>query len=91
MIARKCSNKSLERNLAKFVQRISEMEISGMEISGMEISEMDQAPGLYWIESASGLLLHRRGTHEARSISRVSTFLRSILGATYAGPGELPM
>jgi hypothetical protein len=70
---------------------ISEMEISEMEISGMEISEMDQAPGLYWIESASGLLLHRRGTHEARSISRVSTFLRSILGATYAGPGELPM
>jgi len=63
VIARKCSNKSLERNLAKFVQRISEMEISEMEIS-----EMDQAPGLYWIESASGLLLHRRGTHEARSI-----------------------
>jgi len=68
VIARKCSNKSLERNLAKFVQRISEMEISEMEISEMEISEMDQAPGLYWIESASGLLLHRRGTHEARSI-----------------------
>ena len=64
MIARKCSNKSLERNLAKFVQRISEMEISEVEIS-----EMDQAPGLYWIESASGLLLHRRGKHEARSIS----------------------
>jgi len=40
-----------------------------VEISEMEISEMDQAPGLYWIESASGLLLHRRGTHEARSIS----------------------
>jgi len=72
---RSCSNRSREPDLAKFVQRIC---------------EMDDAPREYRIESASGVLLHRRGMLEASSISRVPTFLRSISGATYAGPGELP-
>jgi hypothetical protein len=70
------NGKALERDPEKFVQLLS---------------EKDHAPGQYWIESASGLLPHRRDRHEARSISRVPTFCGSVFGATYAGSGELPM